>query len=473
MAKTTRRVTTALAICACFSTALHAQSVVGGLTAGSAIPEDQTQSSSSVAPGGQRQTFNFGATVGLGETDNVTDASTDRRSQTLSLAGIDFGWLRTGSALNANVVGNFDYLDYLEHAYSSELLARFDGVTSWSLFSGRLKWNLQDDFGEGQLDPYAPATPTNLEKINVVATGPDVTLRPLEDTIVQLGARYARTTYETSPFDGFRLSENVLFEQLLSANSNAAIGADVEQLRFDNTVVNSDYDRSRFYFRYDITGARTHITATVGEAQSNDGGSWVSTPLALFELSHQLSQQTVLDITGGRELTDVSDTFGNLRSGAAGGIPVAGTALSSGDYLRNYITANLQLTGRRTTVGLSANWERDTYTVDSAFDETFGNIQLHLDRQLSSRLTAGVFGMLTQSRYFEQNAEVNGRIIGTNVAWQATRTLSVQGRYAHDFQSTSPADFGFSTNTIFVTMTYRPIGQAQQAGLQQGPQPQQ
>jgi hypothetical protein len=448
---------------------VHAQSVVGDLTTGSAIPEDQAQSP--VAPVGQSQTLNFGATVGLGETDNVTDASTDRRSQTLALTGIDFGWIRTGSALNANVVGNFDYLDYLEHAYSSELLGRFDGLTTWSLFSGHLKWNLQDDFGEGQLDPYAPATPTNLEQINVVTTGPDVILRPLADTIVQVGARYARTTYETSPFDGYRLIENVLLEQLLSSSSNVGLGADVEQLRFDNTIVNSDYDRSRFYFRYDITGARTHITATIGEAQSNDGGNWIATPLALFELSHQLSPQTVLAITGGRELTDVSDTFGGLRSGAAGGIAVAATAQTSGDYLRNYVTASLQRTGERTTVGLSANWERDTYAVDSAFDETFGSLQVRLDRQLSSLLSAGVFGMLTQSRYFEQDGQINGRVIGANVTWQASRTLSVQGRYSHVFQSTSAADLGFSANTIFVTLTYRPIGQIKQAGLQQGLQP--
>jgi hypothetical protein len=446
---------------------VHAQSVVGDLTTGAAIPEPQVQSL--VAPAGHSQTLSFGATVGLGETDNVADVSTDRRSQTMALTGIDFGWIRTGSALNANVLGNFDYLDYLEHAYSSELLGRFDGLTTLSLFSDHLKWNLQDDFGEGQLDPFAPATPTNLEKINVVTTGPDVTLRPLLNTTVQIGARYARTTYETSPLDGYRLIENVLLQQLLTSNSNVGLGADIQQLRFDNTIVNPDYDRSRFYFRYDVTGARTHVTATLGETQSNDGGDWIATPLVELDLSHQLSRQAVLTISGGRELTDVSDTFSDLRGGAAGGIAVAPSAESTGDYLRNYASAGLHLSGSRTTVGLTADWERDTYTVDSVFDVTRSSLELRLDRQLSSVLTAGIFGTLTQSRYVEEQGEIKSRIVGVGATWQASRTLSVQGRYSHDFQSTSdagPLDFAFSANTIFVSVTYRPTLPGQQQGIQ-------
>jgi len=460
VATTFRSLSVALGACAWLSSAVHAQTVVGDLTTGAAIPENEPLAPA--PPGTRSQTLNLGVTVGLGETDNVAQTPTDRRSQTMAIAGIDFGWTRTGPVLDANVVGNFDYIDYVEHAYSSQLLGRFDGLTSLSMFSDHLKWNLQDDFGEGQLDPYAATVPTNLEHINVVTTGPDLTLRPLSDTIVQAGARYARTTYETSPLDGYRLIENVLLERLLSSNSNVAVGADIQQLRFDNDIVNPDYDRSRFYFRYDITGARTRITATVGETQSNDGGYWYSTPLVQLDLSHQLSQRTILTLTGGRELTDASDTFSDLRNGAAGGVAVAPSAETSSDYLRNYARGGLRLIGERTTIAVTADWERDTYAVDNFFDVTRGSLELRLDRQLSGLLSAGVFGTLMQSRYINQDAEVNTRIIGANVTWQASRTLSVQGRYYHDFQSASGPDVGFSSNNLFVTVTYRPIGPGQQ-----------
>ena len=459
-----RYLAVALGLCGGISTLGHAQTVADDLTTGATIPE--TQSFSSALPTGRSQTLDFDASLGIGETDNVFDTPTDHRAQTMAILGVDFGWVRTGSALDANVVGNFNYLDYLQHAYKSQLLGRFDGLTSLSLISDHLKWLLQDDFGEGQLDPYAPATPTNLEHINVLTTGPEFTLRPLSDTVVQLGARYSLNTYETSPLSGYRLSENVLLERLLSSNSNVALGAESEQLRFDNTIVNTDYDLSRFYFRYDITGARTHITATVGEAQANDGGKWVATPLVTFSVTHQLSSQTSLSATAGRELTDAGDAFGGLRGGAAGGVAVASAAETSGDFLRNYVTAGLQLRGVRTTIGLTADWERDTYAVDEAFDVTRGDLELRLNRQLSNALGAGLFGALQQSRYFNQDGEINSHIVGANVTWRASRTLFVDGRYSHNFQGTSGGGYGYSSNILFVTVSYRPLQSGEQPDRQ-------
>ncbi len=460
-----RYVAVAIGLCSGISTLGHAQTVADVLTTGATIPENQ--SLSGALPAERSQTINFGASLGIGETDNVFDTPTDHRAQTIAILGVDFGWLRTGSALDANVVGNFNYLDYLQHAFSSQLLGRFDGSTSLSLFSDHLKWFLQDDFGDGQLDPYEPATPANLEHINALTTGPELTLRPLSDTVVQLGARYSLSTYETSPLDGHRLSENMLLERLLSSNSNLALGADLEQLRFDNTVVNTDYDLDRFYFRYDITGARSHIAATVGETQANDGGKWVATPLIEFAVSHQLSSRTSLSVTGGRELTDAGDAFNGLRSGAAGGVAVAAAAETSSDYLRNYVTAGLQLKGERTTIGVTANWERDTYTVDSVFDVTNGSLELLLNRQLSDLLSGGVFGALQQSRYFNQDGEINSHIIGVNLTWRAGRTLYVDGRYSHNFQGTFGGGFGYSSNVFFVTVSYRPLQSNEQPDRQQ------
>ncbi len=418
---------------------------------------------------GRSQTVNLGVTVGLGETDNVTQTPTDPQAQTMVLTGIDFGWVRTGSALDANVVGNFDYLDYVQGAYASQLLGRFDGLTSLSLFEDHLKWFLQDDFGEGQLDPYFPATPTNLEKINFLTTGPEFMLRPMSDTVLQLGGRYSLATYEISPLNGWRTSENVQLERLLSPNSNVALGADAEQLRFDNTIVNPDYDRSRFYVRYEINGARTHVTAAVGETQTNDGGAWLATPLVQFDLTHELAPQASLSVIAGREFTDAADEFSDLRSGAAGGVVVAPVAETTEDYLRNYAIAGLQLTGRRTTINATASYERDTYAIDNAFDVTRGVLELRAGRQLTSVLSADLFGAIMQSRYFNQDGHINTNSIGGDVTWQASRTLSVTGRYFHNSQNTAGAGYGFSSNLLFVTVTYRPVlsGAQQQLQLQQ------
>src|ERR1700733_4267829 len=195
-----RYIGAALGCCLGLSPAVQAQAVVSPVTTGSEIPENAPIAAIPTQSPTRTQTVNFGVTVGMGETDNVFATDAQARTQTVALAGIDFGWIRTGSMLDANVVGNFNYLDYVQGAYASELLSRFDGTPSLSLFGDHLKWFLQDDFGDGQLNPYTPATPTNLEDVNYLSTGPEVTLRPISDTVVQFGARYGLVTYQTSPF---------------------------------------------------------------------------------------------------------------------------------------------------------------------------------------------------------------------------------------------------------------------------------
>jgi hypothetical protein len=55
-----------------------------------------------------------------------------------------------------------------------------------------------------------------------------------------------------------------------------------------------------------------------------------------------------------------------------------------------------------------------------------------------------------------------------------SRTLSLDSRYAHNFQGVTGPGYGSSSNLIFVTLTYRPLQatpQPQQQQLQP-PQPQ-
>lgn len=455
-----RYVGTALGLWLSIIPAIHAQSVVGTVTTGAAIPENALATGSPAT--GRSQSLNFGVTLGLGETDNITQTPINAQSQTMALLGLDFGWIRTGSALNANVIGDFNYLDYIQGAYASQLLGRFDGLTSLSLFQDHLKWFLQDDFGEGQLDPYAPATPSNLEHVNFLTTGPEFSVRPLSDTVLRMGARYALATYQISPLNGWRTTENIQLERLLSPNSNVALGADAAQLRFDDTSISPEYDRERFYAKYEISGARTHVLAAVGETQTNDSGIWVATPFVQFELSHNLAPQTLLSVTAGREFTDAADAFSDLRSGAAGGIVIAPVAATTEDYLRNYATAGLQLTGRRTTVGVTGAYERDVYAIDDTLDVTHASLELRVGRQMTEVLSGTIFGAIMQSRYFNQGGHINTNLVGADITWQASRTLAVAGRYVHNFQDTTEPGSGFSSNLVFVTVTYRPLPAVQQ-----------
>ena len=122
----------------------------------------------------EAQIWSLGADAGLGETDNVTLASSDKVSQTMAIADVDFAVLEQSRLFNVNLKGDFSDYDYLQHAYGNELIGRFDGVAKMALVPDRLTWVLQEDFGQSLLDPYTPQTPSNRQNVNYVSTGPDV-----------------------------------------------------------------------------------------------------------------------------------------------------------------------------------------------------------------------------------------------------------------------------------------------------------
>ena len=75
-----------------------------------------------------RQVLNYGVDAGVGETDNVNLAPTDKVSQTLAVADADIDIDQQRRLFSVDAKGSFNYLDFLQGAYSPELIGRFDGL---------------------------------------------------------------------------------------------------------------------------------------------------------------------------------------------------------------------------------------------------------------------------------------------------------------------------------------------------------
>ncbi len=215
-----------------------------------------------------RRDLTYGVDAGLGETDNVTLAPTNKVSQTIATVDADFDVKHQSSRLDVDAKGNFTDFDYLQGAYGNQLLGRFDGMAHFALIPQRLTWVLQDDFGQAALDPFVPMTPGNIENVNYVSTGPDFALRMGGTGFVDASVRVARATYQTSPFNSNRVLGSLAAGLQLSARSSVSLNGVAERVLFDNTVVNGDFDRSSAYVRYEIEGARTVSVGGSGRHQN-------------------------------------------------------------------------------------------------------------------------------------------------------------------------------------------------------------
>jgi hypothetical protein len=412
--------------------------------------------SATPAQGARAESLTYGADVGIGESDNVTLVETNKVSQTIAITDLDFDFKDQTRRFDVDAKGNFSYLDYLQNAYSNQLIGRFDGRADVSLIPERVIWVLTENFGQSQIDPFTAVVPTNLQNVNYVATGPDAAFRLGSLFFLDLSARYARTTYQTDPFDSNVMLGSAAFGRALSAQSSMSINGSFERVLFDDTQVNTNFDRSSVYARYEVQGARTNLTANLGVTKVDQGSVSFTGPDAKLQLSRKLSSVSTLTFTVGRDITDGSTAFANLQGGAIGGIVTAPAAVSQNNYTVTYGSVDWEYARNRTTIGVSGTWEKDSYDGQPLQDVTRGSAEFRLERKLSSVLTAQLLGRLFRSDYTNTNfAETDG-LVGAALTLREGRGLEIKLRYDHTSRVVSGVGSGYQENRAFLTIGYRP-----------------
>ena len=424
--------------------------------------------SATPAQGTRTESFTYGADVGIGESDNVTLVQTDKVSQTIAIADLDFDLKDQSRRFDVDAKGNFSDLDYLQNAYGNQLIGRFDGKADVSLIPERVIWVLTESFGQAQIDPFVAVVPTNLENINYVATGPDATFRLGPTVFLDMSARYAKSTYETDPFDSNTLLGSAALGRALSSQSSISINGSFERVLFDNTEVNTNFNRSSVYAHYEIEGARTNLTANLGATKVDQGAESFTGPSAKLQLLRKLSSAATLTFTVGRDITDGTSAFANLQSGAIGGIVTSPAVVSQNNYTVTYGSADWEYARNRTTIGVSGTWEKDSYDGQPLLDLTRSSAELRLERKLSSVLTAQLLGRFYRTQYANTDYSETDGLVGAALMFHAGRGLEIKLRYDHTSRSVSGvgvetgvedvpgAIAGYSENRVFLTIGYRP-----------------
>ena len=432
----------------------------------------------------------YGADAGLGETDNVNLAPNNKVAQTMATVDGDFDVRHRSSRLDVDAKGYLYDYEYLQGAYGNELLGRVDGVARVALIPQRITWVLQEDFGQAALDPLAPTTPGNYEYINYVSTGPDFALRLGGTGFLDAGVRIARAIYQTSPFNSNRALGSVAAGLQLSPRSTISLNGSIEHALFDNTVVNGDFNRTSAYLHYQIQGARTNISADLGEVKISQNGSagtsisvlqpdgravsvpvtipqsaYTTTgPLARISLSRDLSSDARVTLAGGRDLVDGTSTFSSVAGGVLGVVGMANPALTSSSYTRTYGSAGWQYLRNRTKIGFGANWERDVYISQPQFDSTRVGAEVNVARKLSRAFALQLVGRYDKNDYPNPallllaggSPRFDDTLAAAVLSWRHGRALELRLRAEHNSRMTPGASLGYGENRVFLTVGYRP-----------------
>jgi hypothetical protein len=409
------------------------------------------------APRARAESFDYGVDVGIGESDNVTLVQSNKVSQTIAITDVDFDFKDQTRRFDVDAKGDFSYLDFLQGAYSNELIGRFDGNANVALIPQHVTWVITESFGQSQIDPFLAVVPTNLENVNYVATGPDLVFRLGPTVFLDMSARYARTTYQTDPFDSNAVLGSAALGLALSAQSSISINGSFKRMLFDNTDVNTDFDRSSAYVHYEVEGARTNLTANLGATKVTQGSESFTGPNAKLQLARKLSSVSKLTFTLGRDITDASTAFGNLQGGAIGGIVTAPAAISLSNYTATYGTVEWEYARNRTKFAVSGTWEKDSYDGQPLQDLTRGTAEFRIERRLTSQLTGQLLGRVFRTEYTNTDFSETDGLVGAALTFRQGRGLEIKLRYDHTSRVV-PGGIagGYIENRAFLTIGYRP-----------------
>jgi hypothetical protein len=323
-------------------------------------------------------------------------------------------------------------------------------------------WVLTDSFGQAQIDPFTAGVPTNLENINYLSTGPDAAFRLGPTFFLDLSARYAKTSYQTEPFDSNSVLGSIALGRALSAQSSISINGSFDRMMFDDTTVNTDFNRSSLYAHYEVQGARTNLMANLGATRADQGSESFTGPNAKLQLSRKLSSTSTFTLTIGRDITDGSTSFANLQSGAIGGITTAPGVLSQSNYIVTYGSVGWEYVRNRTTIGASGTWEKDAYDGLPLLDVTRGSAEIRIERRLTAALTGEFHGRLYRTEYENADFSETDGLVGGALVYRYGRGLEIKLRYDHTSRTASGVGViqgvssGYNENRAFLTVGYRP-----------------
>jgi hypothetical protein len=394
--------------------------------------------------------------AGIGQTDNVTRVESGAQEDTIASAGLRFSYDQRSSRIEADVVGNIGYYEYLEDTYDSELLGNIAADLSAAIVSDTFFWKLSDNFGQVLNDPFTPATPDNREILNYLSTGPELLFALGAQTKLELGARYAMADYEDSPLDSAAVLAEGGLTRSISRGSELGLFMRYQQLEYDDAPPGSDYDQGQAFLRYDALGSRTHVRIDVGvdEIDREAPRSSLSEPLFRLEAERRMTNRSTLTLSGVRQFDSSGSAFASEQSDGGISLDTSGSRQTFDPFLHESLRLGWRYTGNRTDVGLGAGWSQQSYENRPDLDQTLTTFNASIRRAFTPNLSLrlGLYG--SQSEFEVPGSDYDDLTTDVSLEWRMSRSLVTRLSYSHGDRDSDAVGGSYDENRIWLSIGY-------------------
>jgi hypothetical protein len=369
---------------------------------------------------------------------------------------VQFSFGQRSAKLQADIVGDLAYYDYLQNTYDPEFLGNAIADVRYSFVPQRFDWVFTDNFGQVLADPFAPATPDNRENINYFSTGPDVIFPFGSQTRLRLSARYALTTYEDSPLDSDSLLGQIGLIRTLSSSSSVSLNARAQRVKYHEESLNGDYDQGEAFVRYEAEGARTRLTVDAGyteldqdAAENSEGGL-----LLRLTLERRLSAASVVTLDGGSEFSNSASAFAQGQGVGGVGIGSAPGRQTVEPFTLDHATLTWDFQRNRTALSLFGRWEERSYENDPILDQTLSTLGASLRRELSQSTSIEISGAGASASFEQPGVDYDELTAGVAFDWRLSRAVSLRASYDYVDRNSDLAGASYKENRFWLSIGF-------------------
>ena len=401
--------------------------------------------------------LDYSLRAGGGYSDNLGRSDTDTVSSAFYSAGGTLDYLFKSARTDAAALADFDWIDYDDQSFDSQVLGSLNGHFRYQLVPERFTWVFEDNFGQSARDPFSPSTSNNTENMNFFTTGPDLALHFGHRMGLEMDARYSNVWYQRSVNDNDRYSAGASLVRYLSEASRVFLRTDYNNVQFSGDSLSPDYDRWNAYAGYASENARTKLTVDAGYSSLHRAGQTESGPLFRLGWSRTLSESLTADLRGGYEYNDSAGALGFNQAG--GGAVGAGTGgvVSTGDVFEDsYGAANLHFDKLRTRIGAGVEYHHENYLAIDALDRDRTHLYADFTRRVGRPFTVTFSAAYDMFNYTPGSTlDYDELALGAGGGWQVGPTVVLSLDYWY-YQRPGSSFGTYDENRIWLRAAWSP-----------------
>jgi hypothetical protein len=404
-----------------------------------------------VALPGQRtpSTDNLAIDAGFNYTDNILLSSINRMSQTSADLGLLFSKNENRPHYCGDIDADLHFLDYLNSSFPRQLLGGAAGTFNLFLVPGRLSWLVEDNFGQVAQNPQEVGTPLNRQNFNYLTTGPKFT-QPVSSRL-SLVARvlYQEVDFQHSDSNTRGVTESVAVADHLSSRDTLSLETTASQIQYTDLIPKAAYDIYQAYARFVTLSLPVHqiqtqgrggiaLTADLGEGVLRYSGLSEHGVIARIAAVSPTGAFSQLSLNAGSEFSDTAGVFAldQANNGIVNGNDQA--AVANSPFRLDYGYLTWSTTRIRTSLSISANWNKEIYPSGSTPGLSQYGAKVTLTRLLTQTVSADLDGSWSRNSFGSTgDVGLQQRALGAGISWKFARRWEFAG-HAYRLSGGSP-----------------------------------